>query len=470
MIVLAKKKNKELVRLRGEVTLKTIEIIRLIGERNNLAERIGKVKTSEALPLDDEKVEDKLLREVLREGKKRGVERQLVVKILSSLISEAKRVQGLDSGGGGTASPMSVLAKVVNLQREGKKVIRLDVGEPDFPPPAAVVEACHEALLGERTHYTESRGIPELVEALRAYLKSKNHFDANPEQLVVTVGGRFAVYAAIATAVKEGDSAIIIEPAWPAYREQIEFVGGKAISVQTRLEDGWGPSVEEVEERVRPNTKAIILNYPSNPTGKIAKPSLFREILRVANEHNLTVISDEVYDSYSFAPCPSILEGGADRFILTSSFSKTWAMTGFRVGYAVCDRQSADRIVRLASLMYTSVPEFIQYGAIKALQSEEEAIRNREAMRERIAVASRELDRIPGLQYYRPDGAMYVFPQSRDESFDASTFAERLLNEDGVSVIPGGGFGRYPRCFRISLGSSKEVIVEGIRRIGEKVP
>ncbi|HLQ03285.1 MAG TPA: aminotransferase class I/II-fold pyridoxal phosphate-dependent enzyme [Nitrososphaerales archaeon] len=463
------KKKEELTRLRGEVALKTIEIIRLIGERNNLAERIGRVKRSEALPLADEKVEDKLLREVLREGKKRGVERQLVVKILSSLISEAKRVQGLDSGGG-RASPMSVLAKVVKLQREGKKVIRLDVGEPDFPPPAAVVEACYEALMGEKTHYTESRGIPELLEALRAYVKSKNHFDAKPEQLVVTVGGRFAVYAAIATAVKEGDSAILIEPAWPAYKEQIEFVGGKAISVQTRLDDGWGPSVKEVEERVRPNTKAIILNYPSNPTGKIVKPSLFREILQVANEKKLTVISDEVYDSYSFAPCPSILEGGADRFILTSSFSKTWAMTGFRVGYAVCDPQSADRIVRLASLMYTSVPEFIQYGAIKALESEEEATRNREAMRERIAVASRELDRIPGLQYYRPDGAMYVFPQSRDESFDASTFAERLLNEDGVSVIPGGGFGRYPRCFRISLGSPKEVIVEGIRRIGEKIP
>lgn len=466
---MAKKKEEELARLRGDVALKTTEIIRLIGERNNLAERIGRVKKSRGIPLDDEKVEDKLLREVLLEGEKRGVERQLVVKILSSLISEAKRVQGLDSGGG-RASPMSVLTKVVKLQREGKKVIRLDVGEPDFPPPLAVVEACHEALMGEKTHYTESRGIPQLVEALRAYLKIKNHFDAKPEQLVVTVGGRFAVYAAIATAVKEGDSAIIIEPAWPAYKEQIEFVGGKAITVQTRLEDGWGPSADEVEEHVKPNTKAIVLNYPSNPTGKIVKPSLFREILQVANEHNLTVISDEVYDSYSFAPCPSILEGGADRFILTSSFSKTWAMTGFRVGYAVCDRQSADKIVSLASLMYTSVPEFIQYGAIKALESEEEATRNREAMRERIAVASRELDRIPGLQFYRPDGAMYVFPQSRDESFDASTFAERLLNEDGVSVIPGGGFGRYPRCFRISLGSPKEVIVEGIRRIGEKIP
>jgi aspartate aminotransferase len=461
-------KKKELARLRGEVALKTIEIIRLIAERNSLAERIGSVKRSEGLSIDDEKVEDELLREVLREGEKRGVERQLVVKILSSLVSEAKRVQGLDPGGGG-ASPMSVLTKVVTLQREGKKVMRLDVGEPDFPPPAAVVEACQEALKGEKTHYTESRGIPELVEALRAYLKGKNHFDAKPEQLVVTVGGRFAVYAAIATAVKEGDSAMIIEPAWPAYKEQIEFVGGKAISVRTSLEDGWTPSVEKIEERVRPNTKAIVLNYPSNPTGKIIKPSLFREILEVANDHKLTVISDEVYDSYSFTPCPSILEGGAAKFILTSSFSKTWAMTGFRVGYAVCDRQSAEKIVRLASLMYTSVPEFIQYGAIKALDSEEEATRNRDAMRERIAVASRELDRIRGLKYYKPDGAMYVFPESREENFDSSRFAESLLNENGVSVIPGTGFGNYPNCFRISLGSPKEVIVEGIRRIGEKI-
>ena len=466
---LSEKRKKELARLRGEVAQKTIEIIKLIAERNRLAERIGSVKRSEGLPLDDEKVEDELLRKVLREGEKRGVERQLVAKIVSSLISEAKRTQGQNPGEG-RASPMSVLTKVVKLQREGKKVIRLDVGEPDFPPPVAVVEACQEALKGQKTHYTESRGIPELVEALRAYLKSKSHFDAKPDELVVTVGGRFAVYAAIATAVKEGESAMIIEPAWPAYKEQIEFVGGKAISLQTQLEDGWEASAEMIEERVGPNTKAIVLNYPSNPTGKIVKPPLFREILEVANDHNLTVISDEVYDSYSFAPCPSILEGGAERFILTSSFSKTWSMTGFRVGYAVCDgRQTAEKIAMLASLMYTSVPEFIQYGAIKALESEEEATRNREQMRERIAIACRELDRIPGLKYYRPDGAMYVFPELREESFDSSGFADSLLNENAVSVIPGTGFGNYPRCFRISLGSPKEVIVEGIRRIGEKI-
>src|SRR5437870_13471406 len=121
-----------------------------------------------------------------------------------------------------------------------------------------------------------------------------------------------------------------------------------------------------IEERIGPNTKAIVLNYPSNPTGKIVKPSLFREILEVANDHNLTVISDEVYDSYSFAPCPTILAGGADSSILTSSFSKTWAMTRFRVGYAVCDRESAEKLVRRASLMYTSVRECMHYGATNA--------------------------------------------------------------------------------------------------------
>ncbi len=458
----------ELARLRGEVASKTIEIIKKIAERNSLAKRIGGVKRREGVPMDDEQVEEELLKAAISEGEKGGVERQVVVKILTSLISEAKRVQGLDSGGS-RVSPMSVLAKVVKLEREGKKVIRLDVGEPDFPPPAAVVQACHDALRNEKTHYTESRGIPELVEALRGYLSRKNHFDAKPEQLVVTIGGRFAVYAAISTTIREGDSALIIEPAWPAYREQIEFVGGKAISVRTSLEDGWEPTVEKVRERVRPNTKALVLNYPSNPTGKIVKPSLFREILEVANDHNLTVISDEVYDSYAFAPCPSILDGGTERFILTSSFSKTWAMTGFRVGYAVCDGKTAEKIARLASLMYTSVPEFVQHGAIKALESEAEATSNREAMRERIGIACRELDRIRGLEYYRPDGSMYVFPQSSEGNFDSSRFAEGLLNENGVSVIPGTGFGNYPRCFRISLGSPKEVIVEGIRRIGEKI-
>ncbi len=467
MNTLAAKKD-ELQRLRREVAKNTVQIIKLIAERNKVAKRIGALKRKEGLPAEDERVEDELLKEVIREGDRRGVERAVTVKVLRTLISEAKRVQGVDPDVG-RASPMSVLAKVMKLERERTKVVRLDVGEPDFPPPAAVVEACKDALEKGKTHYTEARGIPELVDALSEYLNRKNHFQAKAGQLVVTVGGRFAVYAAISTTVKEGESAIVIEPAWPAYREQIESVGAKVISVRTSLEGGWEPRVERIRDLVQANTKALILNYPSNPTGKIVKPSLYREILELANDCKLTVISDEVYDGYSFAPCPSILEGGADKFILTSSFSKTWSMTGFRVGYAVCDTQTADRIAKLASLMYTSVPEFIQYGAIKALESDEEARRNREAMKERIAFAADELDRIPRLEYYRPEGAMYVFPRSRDEDFDSSAFAERLLDGGRVSVIPGRGFGDYPRCFRISLGSPKEVITEGIRRLGESL-
>ena len=149
-----------------------------------------------------------------------------------------------------------------------------------------------------------------------------------------------------------------------------------------------------MKEAIRPNTRAILLSYPSNPTGKIIAPAKFREILGVANDHKLTVISDEIYTDYAYAPCPSILEGGANRFILTSSFSKTWAMTGFRIGYTLSSEDVIAKMAKVQSLMVSSVPEFIQYGAIKALQSDSEVAENVASMKKRIEAASRELDAI----------------------------------------------------------------------------
>jgi aspartate aminotransferase len=187
----------------------------------------------------------------------------------------------------------------------------------------------------------------------------------------------------------------------------------------------------------------------------------------VANDARLTVISDEIYTDYSYAPCPAILEGGAEKFILTASFSKTWAMTGFRVGYSVSSEETVTKMLKLQSLVMTSVPEFIQYGAIKALESEREVRENARVMKERIDLAAKEFDSIGGLEYLKPDGAMYFYPQAKKADFDSSAFAMKLLEEKGVSIAPGSGFGSYPRCFRISLGNSNEAIVDGIRKIGE---
>ena len=458
--------EKELDGLREEVSARTREIIDAIAARNALAGKIGEAKAREGLPVEDPKVEDALARLVIRECEEKGVDVRTGLKVLSAIISEGKRVQGVKTKHQ-VITPQMMSAKARELEKAGRQLLRLDVGEPDFPPPRAVLDATSQALYAFKTHYTATRGIPGLVAAVRRYVERKSGFSAKESEVMITPGGRFGVYSALATAVSEGESVLIIEPNWPAYKEVLQFIGARATTVHTALEDGWEPNVEAIHDAIRPNTRAMILSYPANPTGKIISPSKFKEIVKLANDHGLTIISDEIYTDYAYSTCPGILGSGAERFILTASFSKTWAMTGFRVGYCVSSEENISKMMRIKSLVLTSVPEFIQYGAIGALDSDAEVSRNSTAMKERIEVACSELDSIPALSYFRPDGAMYVFPQGRREDFDSTSFTMDLLERKGTTVTPGTGFGDYPRCFRISLGQSKETIVQGIRNMGE---
>ncbi len=456
----------ELEGLREQIADATREIIDLVAARNALAKKVGELKMKGSIPLEDSRVEDSLVRLVLRECEMKGLDGQTGLKILSTLLAEGKRVQGFPAKQQ-LITPMMMSAKAQQIEAAGKKLLRLDVGEPDFHPPKAVLDATSEALYAYRTRYAPTRGIPELVTAVRQYIDRRHHFPVKDGEVIVNPGGRFGVYMALMSSVREGESAIVIEPNWPAYKEGLQYIGARAISVRTTLEEGWLPSVAAVQDAIRPNTRAIVLSYPANPTGAILAPEKFKEIVEVADEHGLTVISDEIYTDYSYAPAPSILETPAKKFILTASFSKTWAMTGFRVGYTVSSEENISKMMKIQSLIVTCVPEFIQRGAIKALGSEPEVASNAAAMRERIELAGRELDAIPALQYVKPDGAMYVFPQAKNADFDSVVFTMKLLEEKGVTISPGTGFGDYPRAFRVSLGGSKETIVEGIRKIGE---
>jgi aspartate aminotransferase len=457
-------KEESLDSLRTQVAATTVEIIRSIGIRNDLAREIGRLKEEKAIPGQDERVEDALVRTVLDECNRTGVSHEAGLKVLNVLLGESKRVQGLEPATG-SRSPMESFAKALAMERSGHKVIRLDIGEPDFKPPRAVIEACTEALSSSKTRYTPSRGIPELVEALRVYLAKERGFDAKEDEVLVTTGGRFAVYASIATAVKEGESAIVIDPNWPAYKQALQFIGAKAQVVHTTLEDAWDPSPDAIRRAVRPNTKALIISYPNNPTGKVIGKGLFEEIIAIANDNGLTVISDEAYSGYSSPQSLSVLGSLARSFVMTGTFSKTWSMTGFRVGYAVSSKKSIDRMLQMVSLMLTSVPEFVQYGAIRALESDREAAENSATIKQRIDVASGELDKDHSLEYYKPDGAMYIFPRSKARGFSSQKFADELLQKERVSVIPGTAFGAYPEFFRISLGQPAETLTEGIRRM-----
>lgn len=459
----------ELQGLREEVADTTKEIVRLVAKRIELAKKIGEVKSRESLPIDNERVEDALLEDVLLECRKLGLDQALGAKILSALVKESKKAQR-----GGAAkpptmiTPMMMAAKATEIERGGRKLVRLDVGEPDFRPPRAVLDAVSNALYSYKTYYTVGRGIPELLSALRRHLDVRfGYKDATDNQLIVTPGGRFAVYSALATVACEGDSVIVIEPNWPAYKEGLEYIGARAITIRTTLEEGWAPSPERVKGSIKPNTKALVLSYPANPTGKIMDKESFREIVEIADDRGLTVISDEIYNDYAYKPCPTILEDLPRRYILTSSFSKAWSMTGFRVGYSLAPPETSSKMLKLLGLMITCVPEFIQLGAAKALDCTDEVSHNSNVMKERIDATTAEIEKIDALEVVKPDGAIYAFPQAKDPEFDSSAFAMRLLEEKGVTISPGTGFGEYPRCFRVSLGQPQEAISAGLRKIGE---
>ena len=461
--------DSELQDLREVVADTTNEIIKLVARRIELAKKIGQVKSREALPIDNEKVEDALLEEVIRECKRLGLDQQLGTKILSTLLKESKKAQRAHAGKPQPLiTPMVMMAKATEIEKSGKKLIRLDVGEPDFRPPKAVLDAVSSALYSYKTYYTVGRGIPELLSALKTYLAVRYDYrEAAENQLMVTPGGRFAVYSALATVAAEGDSVVVIEPNWPAYKEGLEYVGARAITIPTTMDEEWEPSPERVKEAIRPNTKAIVLSYPANPTGKIMDTARFREIVEIADDRGLTVISDEIYNDYAYKPCPTILEKLPKKYILTSSFSKAWSMTGFRVGYSLAPAETTSRMLKILGLMITCVPEFVQRGAAKALECVDEVSRNSKAMKERIDATTEELEKIEAIELVKPEGGIYAFPQAKDPDFDSAAFAMELLEKKGVTISPGTGFGDYPRCFRISLGQPQETLSAGVRKIGE---
>ncbi|MCP8317087.1 MAG: aminotransferase class I/II-fold pyridoxal phosphate-dependent enzyme [archaeon] len=456
----------ELEALRKEVREITKEIIRLIGLRLSLAKKINEVKHSMGLPIIDFKVERDLKNFVIDACKKYNVDESFGLRLLNLLIDEAVRAQKISTDEGKKAISvidMFVLAK--KMEKEGSKIIHLEVGEPDFGPPEKVKRATYDAISKGYTHYTEPSGILNLRESIANSVSERYGIDLSPEQVAITSGGRFSVYASILSILSPGDEAIVIQPAWPAYVDCIESIG-RAISIKTNLEDGWRPDIEFISNLINDSTKMIIINYPNNPTGKVLEKRDMKALVDLAMERNVTILSDEVYSNYSFKPFNSILEFHDCKSICVSSFSKSHGMTGFRIGYAISDVETIKKISRVQALASTSVPEFIQYAAIEALKCKNDVKRYANIIRERINLVCKALKKM-NLSYYEPDGAFYVFPQlSKNRNFDAGKFALDLLNDKNVCVAPGITFGDYHNFIRISACQAEHLLLEGLRRMG----
>jgi len=382
-----------------------------------------------------------------------GLEQELGARLLNILLNESAKVQTKKK------TPTAVFMKAKQLESKGKKIIHLEVGEPDFVPPAAVKDALTDAIDQGHYHYTETRGVPKLREALARSLKKKFDASVKDEQIMVTVGGRFAVFLAISTLVKPGDEIIVIEPYWPAYKECAELVNAKVKVLRTTLEDKWAPNLKQLESMINDNTKMLVINSPNNPTGKILDAKSIEKIVNIAKDNKLFLLSDEVYSDYSFTKFTSVLDYNYDDSIIVSSFSKGPAMTGFRVGYAITNSEIIQKMTKLQAVAITSVAEPMQYAALSALEHNN-VRKNAETMKKRLSLITNRLKKMP-VSFAEPEGAMYVFCRVDLNGFDADQFVDNVLDQ-GLALTPGSGFGNYPNFLRISAGQPEDVIEQGL--------
>ena len=369
------------------------------------------------------------------------------------------------------AVPPSGIRKYFDVLNAMPDIISLGVGEPDFDTPAVVVEAGIASLRAGRTHYTSNYGTIELRRALAAHLERRYGVAYDPErEIVITVGSSEALAASLAAVVDPGDEVVVPEPTYVAYAPDIIFSGGVPVFVTTRPEDGWQLDPDAVEAAITPRTKALFLGFPNNPTGAVLDPERLRAVAAIADRHDLVVISDEVYDRLVYGghrhETIGSLPGMRERTILLGGFSKAYAMTGWRVGYACAPADLLDAIVKVHQYTIMSAPTVAQDAALVALQSAEPDLERMIAeydRRRRMFVAGLQA---LGLPTAEPRGAFYAFPSIAASGLSSDEFSERLLLEQHVAVVPGTAFGASGEGYvRASLATSFEKLSEALVRI-----
>jgi aminotransferase len=349
-------------------------------------------------------------------------------------------------------------------------VISLGIGEPDFVTPAPILQAGIDALEQGETHYTSNAGILELREALAEHLNRHYNLDYDPlSELVITVGVSEALYLALNAVIEPGDEVIIPTPCFVSYQAEVILAGGVPVELPSRVEDDFQLNPEKLAAAVTSKTKAILIGYPNNPTGAVATRQVLEELGRIAEQHDLVVISDEIYDRLvydfehiSFASLP----GMKSRTITLGGFSKDYAMTGWRVGYAAAPAEILQGLLRIHQYTIMSAPTASQLAALAALQNGDdhvEAMRQQYNRRRELIVNG--LNDL-GMKTFEPRGAFYAFPSVKISGMDDETFAQRLLDEEKVAVVPGSAFGTGGKGFvRCSYATAYEEIEEALHRM-----
>ena len=362
-------------------------------------------------------------------------------------------------------------AKALECQMD---VVHLEIGEPDFDTPKHIREAAKRAIDEGYTHYGPSAGLPELREAVAVYSERVRGVHVNPDQIVITPGGKPVMAFAIMAMVEEGDEVIYPNPGFPIYESLIDYMGGTPVPIQLREERGFRLDAEELASMVNPRTKLIIINSPQNPTGGVLTCEDLDLIAETAVKHRVWVLSDEIYAEIlydgkfeSISQFPDIRE----RLIILDGFSKTFAMTGWRIGYGIMPVQMAEKLARIQTNMNSCTATFTQRACLDALTGPRDEIdRMLTEFRKRRDFIVEGLSGIPGFRCKLPLGAFYAFPNIEGTGIDCEVLAHRLLEEKGVACLAGTCFGKYGNGFlRFSYANSIENIAKAIERVKELV-
>jgi aspartate/methionine/tyrosine aminotransferase len=374
----------------------------------------------------------------------------------------------------GTEGAFEVLAKARRLEAEGKKIVHLEIGEPDFATPDNIVEAGISAMQNGYTHYTPASGIFEAREAVANFVSRTLKTEVDPAEVVLVPGSKNVLLFTLLACIEPGDEVILPDPGYPAYASQVNFIGAVAKTVTLREESGFRMDLDELASLVTPKTRMLIVNTPQNPTGGILTEEDVKFVCDLAHKHDLLLVSDEIYSQlvYGFHHVSPLSHPGMrERTVLMDGLSKSYAMTGWRLGYAVAPRELAAKLDKLMINTSSCAAAFTQIAAIEALsspESEHAVARMVKVFEHRRDLVVDGLNAIPGIRCARPQGSFYVFPNIEGTGFDEHELSDRLLAEAGVAVLPGTAFGHAGKGFiRLAYTQSEDELRRGIDRIQE---
>lgn len=366
----------------------------------------------------------------------------------------------------GTETAFETLAKAKKLEAMGKNIVHLEIGEPDFDSPSYVISAAKKALDNGFTHYGPSAGQPELREAIAIHQGEFNGYDVSPDRVIVTPGGKPVMFFSILALIEEGDEVIYPNPGFPIYESMINYAGGLPVPMKLEESKDFNANVEDLKKLITNKTKMIIVNSPNNPCGSVTSVEDLEKIAKLAIENDIVVLSDEIYkemyyegEHYSI----SRFEGMKERTIILDGFSKSYAMTGWRLGYGIFPNELVEPISRLVTNSVSCTSAFSQKAAAAAILGPQDSVKTMlKEFQERAKIVVDGFNEINGISCIKPKGAFYAFPNIKETGFTSQQLSDSLLKE-GVAVLPGTSFGKFGEGYlRISFANSRENLKEAL--------